>query len=43
MRYPFMTAQVAAGIYWQAFRLWSKGTPFYAHPKRGNGQMEMAR
>ena len=41
--YPLMTAQVVAGIYWQAFRLWSKGTPFYAHPKRDDGQMEMAR
>ena len=42
-RYPFMTAQVFAGIYWQAFRLWSKGTPFYAHPGGGAGQMEMSR
>ena len=33
VRYPWMTAQVAGGIYWQALRLWAKGAPFHAHPK----------
>jgi len=38
--YPFMTAQVIAGIYWQAFRLWLKKVPYHAPPQhrdRGAG------
>lgn len=34
LRFPFMTAQVAVLIYWQAFRLWWKSCPFYPHPSR---------
>ena len=34
VRYPFMTATVVAGIYWQALRLWLKGTPFHPHPDK---------
>ena len=34
--YPWMTAAVAAGIYWQALRLKFKGVPFHSHPKRGS-------
>jgi uncharacterized protein len=32
LRFPFMTVQVVAAIYWQAFKLWARRTPFYAHP-----------
>ena len=36
--YPFMTAKVAGAIYWQAFRLWLRRTPFFTHPdKTGAG------
>ncbi len=35
MKYPAMTAQVIAGIYWQALQLRRKGIPFHAHPRHG--------
>ncbi len=31
-QYPVMTLKVAAGIYWQALKLWWKKCPFFAHP-----------
>jgi uncharacterized protein len=34
LRYPWMTAQVLAAIYWQAWRLRRKGAPVYPHPER---------
>jgi len=34
LRYPAMTAQVVARIYWQALRLRLKGAPWYPHPER---------
>jgi len=35
VRYPAMTMQVVAKIYWQSLRLWLKGAPYFAHPERG--------
>jgi DUF1365 family protein len=32
-RRPLVTLQVIAAIHWQALRLWSKRTPFHAHPR----------
>jgi DUF1365 family protein len=36
-RHPWMTGRVVQAIYWQAFRLWWKKCPFYAHPECGEG------
>jgi DUF1365 family protein len=29
-----MTAKVIGAIHWQALKLWIKGVPFLAHPKK---------
>jgi DUF1365 family protein len=34
VRHPAMTLTVVAGIYWQAFRLWLKRTPYVEHPDK---------
>ncbi|MCO6042449.1 DUF1365 domain-containing protein [Aeoliella sp. ICT_H6.2] len=34
VRYPAMTAQVTAAIYYQALKLWWKQCPYYPHPQR---------
>jgi DUF1365 family protein len=36
LRYPMMTAQIAAAIYFEALRLWWKRCPFYPHPNQSN-------
>lgn len=45
LRYPWITASVVTGIYWQAFRLWLKGAPFHDHPatRRSDGPAVVAR
>lgn len=37
LRFPAVTVKTVAGIYWQALRLWLKGTPFYDHPTDHEG------
>jgi uncharacterized protein len=32
VRFPFAAQRVIQAIYWQAFKLWWKRTPFYPHP-----------
>jgi len=40
LRFPWMTGQVVFGIYWQALRLWLKGTPIFDHPPAAAAQRE---
>jgi DUF1365 family protein len=41
-RYPLMTAQVIARIYWEAYRLRRKGVPVHPHPRDLEGRLEGA-
>ncbi len=36
IRYPLMTINIGAAIYWEALKLFVKGTPLYSHPKRNS-------
>ena len=36
VRYPLMPLRAHLAIYWQAFRLWLKRTPFFTHPDKRN-------
>lgn len=40
--FPWMTAKVAAGIHWEALRLWLKGNPVHDHPTRSRGARRTA-
>lgn len=37
-RYPALTMQVLAKIYWQSLRLKLKGAPYFSHPRPGRGE-----
>lgn len=34
--YPLMSIKVALGIYWQAARLWLRGSRYYPHPRQSD-------
>ncbi len=40
IRYPLVTFQVIAAIYWQAIRLYLAGAPFIPHPRARAGSLE---
>ena len=42
LRFPWMTGQVIAAIYWEALRLWLKRTPIFDHPVRSRAARRAA-
>ena len=41
LRHPCMTGRVAAGIYWQALKLWWKGAAVHPHPATGRAARQL--
>jgi uncharacterized protein len=41
--YPLLSIQVAFGIYWQAARLWLRGSRYYPHPRQSDSSSALAR
>jgi DUF1365 family protein len=41
IRQPLITVKVVWGIYWQAFKLWVKRSPFYGHPDSNEPNADM--
>ena len=41
LRFPHETGKVLFGIYWNAFRLWLKKSPFYSHPDKQENSTEL--
>jgi DUF1365 family protein len=42
VRHPLMTAQIGAGIYWQALRLYRKGARYHPHVRNRESDQEVA-
>ena len=40
LTYPLMTLKIIIAIYWQALRLWLKGTPVHDHPAKNQAALE---
>jgi uncharacterized protein len=40
LRHPFMTGKIIAAIYFEAFRLWRKGAPYFPYTKRSENRGE---
>lgn len=43
LKYPLLSFKIIAGIHWQAFRLWLRGTPYFRKADRQEVQREVMR